>query len=140
MTATFRPLLFAVFCFWSTRPLAAPVLEPVQFERLLIKPLYTRAQLTALARSVGFQGLEAETMAGIALRESRGFPGAVNRNRATRDESYGLWQINLRGRLRSRMALVGAKRAEELLEPLMNARLAFALWKQAGIKPWERRR
>lgn len=94
----------------------------------------SRAQIATLARLVGFPASTAETMAAIALRESRGQPTALHRS--SREHSLGLWQINIRGRLRRRLKLFGLRSPTELLDPYTNARAALVLWKAHGLQPW----
>lgn len=54
----------------------------------------TGKQVARLALSVGLSDAAAVMAVAIAWRESRFNPGAHNDNPATRDDSYGLWQIN----------------------------------------------
>lgn len=86
-------------------------------------------QIYDLAVNAGFPSDVAETMTGIAIRESGGNPLAFNGNHATGDESYGLWQINMIGSMgKQRMNQLGLSSPSELLDPSVNARAAFQLW------------
>jgi hypothetical protein len=89
----------------------------------------TALEIYRVARAAGFPPVVAVTMTAIALRESSGDPAAFNGHTATGDRSYGLWQINMLGRLsESRLKLFGIADEKELLDPAVNARAAFALW------------
>lgn len=92
----------------------------------------TAPEIYAIARAAGFPPVVAVTMTAIALRESSGDPSAFNGNAATGDESYGLWQINMRDK--GIAALITAKvlaptgERAQLFEPVKNAHAAFLLW------------
>lgn len=89
----------------------------------------TAAQIYALARAAGFPAVVAVTMTAIALRESAGKSDAFNGNAKTGDRSYGLWQINMAGKLAStRLAAFGITDEKQLLDPATNAHAAFVLW------------
>ena len=69
----------------------------------------------------------------IALGESGGDTNAHNPNSATGDNSYGLWQINMLGRLQAeRLELFGISSNEELFNPAINAKAAYILYKNRG--------
>ena len=55
----------------------------------------SNAQLASYARQAGFPEEKIPTIVGIARAESGGNPLALNPNRATGDESYGLMQVNM---------------------------------------------
>jgi soluble lytic murein transglycosylase-like protein len=99
------------------------------------RPLSIR-EIADLARSVGFPVDVAEVMASIAWRESRGYPAAVNRSEKTRDASFGLWQLNLHGKLAGRLERFGLRHPDDLLDPFTNARAALVLYREVGLKPW----
>lgn len=87
------------------------------------------AQIYQYARQAGFPPVEAALMTAIALRESAGVTTAYNG--VGRDNSVGLWQINMLAhgdRFGSRA---------DLESPETNARAAFTLWQQAGFSPWQ---
>ena len=86
----------------------------------------TVPDIYALLLRVGFPPETAVKMAGVALKESNGNPLAFNGRGA--DESYGLWQINLKGPLRGRLAEWGLRSPEDLYDPETNARAAYRLW------------
>jgi Lysozyme like domain len=98
-------------------------------------------ELYALARRAGFSGEadEAVIATAIALAESSGNPDAHNNNRATGDDSFGLWQINMIGKLGpERRRQFGISRNEELLDPLTNARAAHSVFSSppGGFPQW----
>lgn len=76
------------------------------------------------------------TMVGIAFAESTGDYRAHNPNRKTQDDSYGLYQINLLGRLRGRIKEFGLKSAEDLFDPLTNSKAAVRILGQQGLTAW----
>jgi hypothetical protein len=92
----------------------------------------TAAQIYALARAAGFPPVVAVTMTAIALRESSGDPNAFNGNAATGDNSFGLWQINMRdagiAKLIQAKVLPPNADLSQLLDPALNAKAAFLLW------------
>lgn len=93
-------------------------------------------ELFDLADSVGF-GLSSNVAAAIAMAESGGNPNA--HNSVAPDDSYGLWQINMRGKLgpdrRKRFKIADNK---ALFDPKINARAAFTIYSDAGnsFSPW----
>jgi hypothetical protein len=70
--------------------------------------------------------------------ESRRRVGAWNFNPKTKDQSYGLWQINLIGKLKAeRMAKYGLEKPEDLYDPDVNARVMVEISnKGENWKPW----
>lgn len=99
-------------------------------------------QRLAIVKLIGDAGFANEspdvfaTAVAIALRESNLNPGAFNGNKATGDESYGLFQINLLGSLRSRLQSFGLTDPQQLLDPAANARAAYQMYKQSGFHAW----
>ena len=88
-------------------------------------------QLAQLAYAAGWRGENLATMVAVAMRESGGNPRAHNPNRATGDNSYGLWQINMIEKLGpARRASFGISSNEQLFDPMTNARAAFILGDQ----------
>ena len=92
-----------------------------------------RARCGAVVNLIAAHGLP-DKFVRIAWRESRCQPWQVNLDG---EASYGLFQINTRGRLieeaRSRCGVVAA---EELLDPVSNVRCAAALYAAYGERPW----
>jgi len=77
----------------------------------------------SLAIAQGLTPARARIAAAIGQGESGGNPNAHNTNTATGDNSYGLWQINMLGRLQAeRLALLGIPNNEALFDPQTNAR------------------
>lgn len=84
-------------------------------------------QIYQVAVSAGFPADTAVKMVAIALKESGGNPTA--HNPIPPDDSYGLWQINLYGKLRApRMAQFALSAPEDLYDPATNARAALLIW------------
>lgn len=85
----------------------------------------TGPQLVKLAQDAGLDPARARIAAAIAIAESGGRPDAHNRNPGTKDDSYGLWQINLDPQVLDpalRMRQIGITNPAELLDPATNAR------------------
>jgi Lysozyme like domain len=95
----------------------------------------TGGQVQQLAKNVGFSDQDSVTMTKIAWAESRWNPKSHNDNPSTKDNSYGLWQINM---LAHTTKEFGIGSNDELLTPPINAHAAFVVWKNAGRKfsPW----
>lgn len=69
----------------------------------------------------------------IAWAESGGNATAHNPNRATGDDSYGLWQINMLGSMGPRRRILfGISSNEKLLDPVTNANAMVKLWLNKG--------
>jgi Lysozyme like domain len=97
------------------------------------------AQIHTLARRAGFSAdrEEAVIATAIAMAESGGDPRAHNDNPNTRDDSYGLWQINMFGALGpERRRDLGLTRDDELFDPATNARAARHVFKQQTFTAW----
>jgi hypothetical protein len=76
-------------------------------------------------------------MTAVALAESGGDERAHNNNPATRDDSYGLWQINMYGSLGpDRRRTFGLTSNNDLFNPETNAKIAGQLWRASGFTPW----
>jgi hypothetical protein len=96
---------------------------------------YSPAQMAQLIRQAGGTEEEARTLGAIAMAESKGNPGVTNM--VGRDNSYGLWQINLHPETNpaQRMRLLGITDPNELKDPRVNARAALMLLRgQLGAK------
>lgn len=84
-------------------------------------------QIYSIARNAGFPSGTAVTMTAIAMRESSGCPTAHNPgNPPGAEDSYGLWQINVKGN----PALIQAMGIQptDLYDPTVNAAAAYRLW------------
>lgn len=90
-----------------------------------------------LALGAGFNEEEARTMAAIAVAESGLNTTAFNGNASTGDKSYGLWQINMLGRMGpERRDMFGIQSDEQLFDPATNARAAYEIYKMQGFGAW----
>mgnify|MGYP001610831865 FL=1 len=85
--------------------------------------------LVKLLQEAGFSGEGLRIAYGIALRESGGRPEAFNGNTGTGDRSWGLFQINTLGSLKSRVKQFGLKSERDLLDALTNAKVAYRMSK-----------
>lgn len=90
------------------------------------------------ALGAGFSPDQAVTMTAIALAESSGNPNAHNPNRATGDNSYGLWQINMIDTLGpARRKQFGIGSDDALFDPMTNAKAAYTVSGGGGnFSPW----
>lgn len=95
-------------------------------------------KLISWLEQAGFQGEALRQAYAIARRESGGRPEAYNGNTSTGDQSYGLFQINMLGSLGpSRRKAYNLSSNEELLDPLVNARVAYKMSKGGkDFGPW----
>jgi len=83
--------------------------------------------------NAGFRGADLVKAVAIAQRESKFNTGAYNPNVKTKDKSFGLMQINMLGNLGpARRKQFGIKSDEELLDPNVNARAAYAIYKSSN--------
>jgi len=106
-----------------------------KLEELRQKPQLTRLELKALLKEVGFEGKALSQAWAIAMRESRGRSIAFNGNEETGDNSYGLFQINMIGKMgdvrRDKFSMVSNAM---LLDPVTNAQIAHYMSK--GGEDW----
>ena len=68
------------------------------------------------------------------MKETHGNPIAHNFSRYTKDDSYGVFQINLYGPLKGRIKEFNLKSARQLTNPIKNAQIAFYI--SSGGKNW----
>ena len=95
------------------------------------------SELVSLAKGAGFNQEQAVTMAAIAMGESRGRTNAHNPNAKTGDDSYGLWQINMLGKMGpERRKLFNIQSNEDLWDPAVNAKAAYKLYQMQGFGAW----
>ena len=93
--------------------------------------------LVGLAKAAGFSDRDARIMAAIAMAESSRSSRALNNNPRTGDLSYGLWQINMMGRMgpeRRRSFGIGSNDA--LYDPATNANAARQIFQSQGFNAW----
>lgn len=96
---------------------------------------YDTDKARALMERIGASPREAAELASVVMPESSGNPYALNPR--GRDESYGLWQINMKGDMGpERRAQWGLKGNEELYNPETNARAALDLYRHGGMGHW----
>lgn len=90
---------------------------------------YTQEQIAQYLRNAGFPENAIPTMLRIAQLESNNNPNAFNPDSSTGDLSYGLFQINMLGKMGpERRKWFGIKSNEELYDPQKNADAAYKLW------------
>lgn len=87
------------------------------------------AEIARIARSAGFSGNDLSTAVAIALAESGGDPKIIGDKTLApeRGPSYGLWQINMGTKVHGKEFA-----GQDLLDPQVNANLAFYLYGRAG--------
>ena len=115
-----------------------PVQEPVAK-----KPgQFSEQDLIDVLKSVGFRGAALKEAWAVAMKESTGRPNAHNDNPNTGDNSYGLFQINMRGSMGpDRLQKYGLSSYEDLFDPYTNATVAYEMskggtnWGPWGIGP-----
>jgi hypothetical protein len=90
------------------------------------------------ALQAGATPQEAAILTSIAMPESSGVANILNPNRKTGDESYGLWQINMLGRMGpERMRKFGLSSKTDLYDPVTNAKAALQLLRKGGgLRNW----
>ncbi len=92
-------------------------------------------QIRQYASGAGFAGDDLNIAVAVALAESGGNPRAYNG--VGRDNSYGLWQINMIGSLGpARRKQFGLSSNDQLYDPATNARAAYAIKKGSGWSAW----
>jgi hypothetical protein len=88
-------------------------------------------ELRRLLELVGFEGDGLRHAWAVSMKESTGRPLAHNNNRSTGDNSYGLFQINMIGRLGPvRREAFGLEENAELFDPVLNAQIAYEMSKE----------
>jgi hypothetical protein len=99
---------------------------------------YSAADAAALIRRVGGTAAEARILGAISQPESGGNPRAHNRNARTDDNSYGLWQINMLGRMvPQRRRRFGISSNADLFNLEVNARIALKMHRMArSFRDW----
>lgn len=98
----------------------------------------SKEDIARAALQAGATPQEAAILTAIAMPESSGNPYAHNPNRKTGDNSYGLWQINMLGRMGpERMRQFGLSSYNDLFDPVTNAKAALQLLRgKRGLKNW----
>lgn len=86
----------------------------------------SEVDLAELLWLVGFRDNALKNAWAIAMRESNGRPLAHNNNTKTGDNSYGVFQINMIGKLGvDRRDLFNIANNSKLFDPVMNAEIAY---------------
>lgn len=103
---------------------------------------YEPRELVEILVAAGFRNDALPIAFAVAMRESRGHRNAHNGEKATKDNSYGLFQINMDGDLGpDRRAKFNLESNEDLFDPIRNARIAWRMtdggkdWSSWGIGP-----
>lgn len=95
------------------------------------------SEMTEIAKQAGFNDEQAAIMGAIGAAESGGNPKAHNPNANTGDNSYGLWQINMLGKMGpERRKEFGIESDEQLWDPKTNAIAAKKVFDQQGFNAW----
>lgn len=82
-------------------------------------------EIVSVMKGAGFSGEDLVKAVAISHRESRWNPRAHNPSEKTKDNSYGLFQLNMRGEMGKKRAKDwGLKDYTDLFDPELNARLA----------------
>jgi hypothetical protein len=93
------------------------------------------SELISVLRSVGFKGESLRMAWAVVMKESTRRPFAHNDNASTGDNSYGLFQINMRGAMGpERLKKYGLDSNEDLFDPTTNATIAYKM--SSGGKNW----
>lgn len=96
------------------------------------------AKLVEVLKAAGFTGEALSIAYGVAKAESGGVANRHSHPSLTKDDSFGLFQINMLGDLGpDRRKTHGLSSNEDLYDPATNARVAYAI-SQGGTnwKPW----
>jgi hypothetical protein len=98
----------------------------------------TYLEVAALCYKYGLRGRGLVTAIAVCEYESSMFEGAWNENEKTKDRSYGLFQINVRGVLwLARKIKYGLKTKEDLYHAETNVRIMADMSKKGtNWKPW----
>jgi hypothetical protein len=84
--------------------------------------------LINVLKSAGFEGEYLKQSWAIVMKESSGDSRALNDNPRTGDLSYGLFQINMIGKMGpDRLEKYGLSSNEDLFNPRTNARVAYSM-------------
>lgn len=100
----------------------------------------TMADRVALAKAAGFTPDQAVVMGAISQAESSGNSNSYNG--VGRDNSYGLWQINMIGSLGTerdalfKKLIPGYTNRNDLFDPWKNAQAAKIIYNQQGPSAW----
>jgi len=91
-------------------------------------------EVARLAHNVGWRDRDVIIATAVCSAESSRYTEAVNTENADGSIDYGLWQINS---VHIGQVIAGAPvTIERLLDPVQNARIAYALWLDQSWTPW----
>ena len=95
-------------------------------------------KLISILEQAGFSGYSLKYAWAVIMKESTGRIYAHNQNSRTGDDSYGLFQINMRGSLGpARRSDFNLSADTDLFDPLTNARAAYSISKGGtSWSPW----
>lgn len=101
-------------------------------------PALVAAYVYAAVRDAGGNIADSDLVKAVAIagRESGWDHGEHNPNTATGDDSWGWFQINILGDLKSRLTSLGITTGEELGQPWNNARAFAQLYNESGFYAW----
>lgn len=86
------------------------------------------SELISILSMAGFSGTSLKYAWAVIMKESMGKVYAHNKNAKTGDDSYGLFQINMRGSLGpARRSDFNLSADTDLFDPLTNARVAYSI-------------
>ena len=99
------------------------------------KKALTDEQLRKVLHAAGFEGAALDTAIKIARAESGGIPGRHSDPSLLSDDSYGLFQINMLGKMglsrdtyyKNKYGSIGYKDRNSLYDPYINAKIAYEL-------------
>jgi hypothetical protein len=96
------------------------------------------AEIIPILKKAGFKGEKLRLAYAVMRAESGGRPTALNVNSTTGDRSYGIFQVNMIGRLGpARLRQYHLASYDDLFDPLTNATIAYKM-SNGGTnwKPW----
>src|SRR4051794_8716603 len=98
-------------------------------------PTLSADAIRQYASAAGFSGNDLDIAVAVALAESGGNPKA--HNATPPDDSYGLWQINMLGKLGpDRRKRFGLTSNDQLYDPATNAKAARIIFQGSGWSAW----
>lgn len=109
---------------FGTEALTFPTLDDYRGRK---SPLNAE-ELVELLQLVGFDGQSTRVAWAVVMNESTGDPLAHNQDASTGDNSYGLFQINMLGRMGpQRREAFGLDANADLFDPVTNAEVAYEM-------------
>lgn len=94
-------------------------------------------EMAKLAKQAGFSDEQAAIMGAIGAAESGGRSIHNDPSLNGTDDSYGIWQINMKGNMGpTRRQQFGIQNNEALYDPATNAKAAYQVWKEQGFGAW----